>query len=186
MKLIKLRKQIVIMSFFGILSLITPAYAQNYESELQPLKNRADSLLYTYQIFPALIIYQQITDKEPDFANCYYNMAICYSELKQYEKAYQALKKFVKLKPKDCEAYFNMGMMQVYLGNAANARTLLLKARGLNPSTEMKHRIQDALDHVEPCSFSQESLKEVKSYLEERGPLTGSKLPKNPLSRRNH
>ncbi len=161
-------KTFMIALLIGIITLtggVNIALAQ--EISLRPLKDKADDLLYNYQVLPALELYQEIISRDPDFANCYYNMAICYKELKQFDKAYESLAKFVRLKPSDSEAYFNMGIMQVYLGNDANARELLLKARALHPSKDIKKRIQDALDHLEPNLFPEDSLAEIQAYLSE-------------------
>jgi len=141
------------------------AFAQNISSNLQPLKDKADDLLSANQILPALDIYHQIIEKEPGFSNCYFNMAICYNQLRQFDKAYAALEKFVRIKPNDSEAYFNMGIMQVYLGNDEKSRHLFLKARSLHPSRDIKRRIKYALDHLQPSPFSDESLAEIKAYL---------------------
>ena len=151
------------MGLFLILLVTSAAFAQNTPSKLQPLKDRADNLLWNFQVEPALELYEEIIASEPNFANAHYNMAICYKELKQFDKAYCALEKFVNLKPKDSEAYFNMGIMQVYLGNDDKARTLLKKARALNPSRDVKKRIKDALDHLQQSMFPQESLAAIQA-----------------------
>lgn len=143
----------------------TSIFAQNASSQLQPLKDKADDLLSANQIVPALDIYHQIIEKEPEFSNCYFNMAICYNQLKQFDKAYAALEKFVTLKPNDSEAFFNMGIMQVYLGNERIARTHLHKAQALHPSREISKRIKNALDHLQPSPFSEESLATAQAIL---------------------
>ena len=140
------------------------AFGQNATSKFQPLKNKADDFLAACKTKCALNLYQEIISEEPEFANCYYNMAICYNELKQFDKAYSSLEKFVRLKPQDSEAFFNMGIMKVYLGDNDKARTLLLKARALHPSLGIKRRIQDALDHLEPSLFPEESLAQIKAF----------------------
>lgn len=163
MKLKQFGLSAVLITGLAILITANSAFA---DVELQPMKNKADDLLSTSQIGPALDIYQEIIAKDPKFANCYFNMAICYNQLKQFDKAYSALEKFVKLSPKDSEAYFNMGIMQVYMGDDEKARTLLLKARALKPNKNIRRRIQDALDHLQPSMFPAESLAQIKAIYE--------------------
>ena len=163
MKLKQFGLSAILITGLAVLITANSAFA---DVELQPMKNKADDLLSTSQIGPALDIYQEIIAKDAGFANCYFNMAICYNQLKQFDKAYSALEKFVKLSPKDSEAYFNMGIMQVYLGDDEKARTLLLKARALHPNKNIKRRIQDALDHLQPSMFPEESLAQIKTMYE--------------------
>ena len=163
MKLKQFGLSAVFITGLAVLMSVNSAFA---DVELQPMKNKADDLLSESKIGPALDIYQEIIAKDPEFANCYFNMAICYNQLKQFDKAYSALEKFVKLSPKDSEAYFNMGIMQVYLGDNEKARTLLMKARALQPNHNIKHRIQDALDHLQPSVFPEESLAQIKAMYE--------------------
>ena len=163
MKLKQFRLSAMLVTGLAVLIYANSAFAN---VELQPMKNKADDLLSASQIGPALDIYHEIIAKDPEFANCYYNMAICYNQLKQFDKAYASLEKFVKLSPKDSEAYFNMGIMQVYLGDDEKARTLLLKARALKPNKNIKRRIQDALDHLQPSMFPEESLAQIKALYE--------------------
>lgn len=146
----------------------TIALGQTASSGLQPLKDRADELLLQNQYVPALDLYHQIISKEPDFANCYYNMAICHNMMCNFQEAFDSLVKFVELKPNDSEAYFNMGIMQVYLGDDEKARTLLKKARILSPSKDIKRRIKNALDHLQPCPISQESLAAIESFVNQQ------------------
>ncbi|MBI4972106.1 MAG: tetratricopeptide repeat protein [Candidatus Omnitrophica bacterium] len=152
---------ILVTAMLILLGAISPAFAQ---ASLQPEKDKADNLLASYQIEPALKIYQEIISHDPGFANCYFNMAICYNQKKQFDKAYSALEKFVRLKPQDSEAIFNMGIMQIYLGNNEKARTLLFKARAQHPNGDIKRRIQNALDHLEPSIFPEESLAQIKAF----------------------
>ena len=152
---------ILVSGMLILFSTISPTFAQ---ADLQPQKDKADNLLTSCHIEPALTLYQEIISQDPNFANCYYNMAICYNQKKQFDKAYSALEKFVRLKPQDSEAVFNMGIMQIYLGDNEKARTLLFKARALHPNRDIKRRIQDALDHLEPSLFPEESLAQIKAF----------------------
>ncbi len=148
---------------------ITPsAFAQSSITELRTLKDRADQLLLSYRIEAALVTYHEIISKAPDFANCYYNIAICYHEKKEFRKAYEALTRFVTLKPNDSEAYFNMGILKVYMDEESESKYLFRKALSLNPSRELRARIKNALDHLEPSVISQNSLEEIKAYLGRR------------------
>lgn len=161
------KSTVLCISLLMILNCPAASWAQNV-SELHPLKEKADNLLAASDVLPALKIYKQIVSTEPGFANCYYNMAICYHELGQFEKAYCCLEEFVKLNPEDSEAFFNMAMLQVYLGQNEKARALLFKARALQPSREIRRRIKEALDHLQPSLFPEESLAEIQAYLNQR------------------
>ena len=131
------------------------------------LKKKADQLVLSRQFVPALETYAKILDQESSFASCHYNMAICYHELGQFDKAYDSLVQFVKLHRSDGEAYFNMGILQVYLGNDQNARILLRKARTLSLKKDLRQRIENALTHLvsNPNPFPQDSLQDVQEYL---------------------
>lgn len=59
---------------------------------------------------------------------------LCYLNIGKYEKAKIQILKFLKLKPKDVDAYFNLSIIEYSKGNKQNALRYLKKTIFLNPN----------------------------------------------------
>ena len=55
------------------------------------------------------------------FPECYFNRAICYSQLKEYQKSIDDYKKAIQLKSNYHQAYINLGVLLQDLGKFDNA-----------------------------------------------------------------
>lgn len=54
-------------------------------------------------------LYSKAIDAKPDLANAYYNRAITYQKIEEYDKAINDYSKYIELKPGVADAYFGRG-----------------------------------------------------------------------------
>lgn len=59
---------------------------------------------------------QKVADLEPDNEFAFYNMSLVYCQRKQFEKAVELLDKAIGIYDQFAEAYFNRGVIKIYLG----------------------------------------------------------------------
>jgi len=168
MKLTKNHLFSVTFLLVAVMSLPTVGLAQSaITTTPKALKRQADQLVRNHEFHKAIDLYTNVLGENPEISTAYFNLAICYNQVKDYKKAFEALETFVQHNPKDGEAHFNMGIMQIHLGDYNKARNLLKKARALKPSRKIKERIDLALENLKPSTFPEDSLHEVSSFLKQ-------------------
>lgn len=59
---------------------------------------------------------QRVVDLEPDNEFAFYNMSLVYCQRKQFEKAVEMLDKSIGIYDQFAEAFFNRGVIKIYLG----------------------------------------------------------------------
>jgi len=75
----------------------------------------------------------------PACYNCYNNIAYSYSALKDNAKAEEAYKKSIEVKSDDAAAYIGLAGLYFNTGKAAEAKPLVEKAVGIDPSNADAH-----------------------------------------------
>ena len=90
-------------------------------------------MLYNSQQYEgAIAFFKKAVEKNPQQAEAYYHLGLCYKELKATE-AVEAFKKAIQLKPDYAEAYFHLGVTYTRLNMQEEAIDALKEALRLKP-----------------------------------------------------
>lgn len=104
---------------------------RDYQREATSLLLRCSELLKANQIDQALLIYNQLLNTED--VDDLVSLAINFAESKLYDNASQLLMKAIRQDPNLYEAYYNLGLMNLRMGQMDAAEKNLLKAASLRP-----------------------------------------------------
>ncbi len=91
---------------------------EKYEKYLQTYKNESDIII---------------------------DLGVCYFELKKYDKSIEIIKSAIEIEPKHQIAHFNLGIVNLAKGNAAEAQDWWRKARDINPNTNIGKKAEELL-----------------------------------------
>lgn len=109
------------------------------------LKIEADHLLKQGELSRAISLYEQVLDEDRSFANAYYNLATAYYLQGELAKAAFNLERFVRLRPKDAEALYNLGCLKIRLGALNEAVKCFLRAEKCPCTRLISRKIKEAL-----------------------------------------
>ncbi len=113
----------------------------------------AQSFLKTAQYEKAEEIYKFLAQLTPEDATLYYRTILSmYNEAKMHDKAIEAAKKIIELKPNDADAVYNLGYMYFMLKKYKEAIQTFKSALVLRPNFEY------AYANIGNCSF------QIKNY----------------------
>jgi tetratricopeptide (TPR) repeat protein len=104
---------------------------RDYQREATNLLLRCSELLKANQTDQALLIYNQLLNTED--VDDLVSLAINFAQSKMYENASQLLMKAIRRDPNLYEAYYNLGLMNLRMGQMDAAEKNLLKAASLRP-----------------------------------------------------
>lgn len=138
-------------------------------SEPSHLKVKADQMLKHGQLDEAIILYQRVLEKEGRFANAYYNLATAYYLRNEFEKATKNLEAFVRLRPNDGEALYNLGCLKLRTGAFQEACRCFLRAQGCPCAHSISRKIKEALHFTKDLQNQNPETQKLVAYL-----LTGS------------
>lgn len=111
--LISLTTVIVSCSFFSsIVQYKSLAVAQEVVSP-QELYTTGLRILETKDYQKALVCFERATEKNPSFADAYYQIAYCMNNLGRSEEAVEAYKKAIRIKPSYVEAYYSLRVVPI-------------------------------------------------------------------------
>jgi len=123
---------------FGIKA---PSLAENAEEYYY----KANLNLTSGKIAEAVNYYKLAAEKKEDFFEAHLGLSIAYRELKEYDKAREAILKVLEIKPEYYQVYYNLGLIlekQKKYNEAIRAyEKFLEKVPGASRFTDTKHRI---------------------------------------------
>jgi len=91
-------------------------------------------LFHSAQYLDCLEHCQKILKRKKNDPFCLQISYLCYLNIGKYDKAKIQVLKFLKLKPKDADAYYNLSIIEYSKGNKKNALRYLKKTILLNPN----------------------------------------------------
>lgn len=163
MRRIFLVKKMVLGMFVAVL--VFPAgLTQAFSHETIASKMRADALLKRGRIEAAVSLYEKAVQKEPGFANSYYNLATAYYLKGNIRKALENLETFVSLRPTDAEALYNLGSLKFRIGAFEEAQGYFQRAQDCPSSVLLYQKITQALDLLKGLRQNPETQK-LLAYL---------------------
>lgn len=142
-----------------------PTSAGAFVSEAKELKIKADQLLKQGRIVPAIQLYEKVLEKNRDFANAHYNLATAYFQQGEIKKAVFHLEEFVRLRPHDAEALYNLGCLKLRLGSLEEASKCFRQARDCSSSLLMSQKIREALHFLKDLSRQNPQTQNLFTYL---------------------
>ncbi|MDD8032084.1 MAG: tetratricopeptide repeat-containing serine protease family protein [Acidobacteriota bacterium] len=95
--------------------------------------------LWTEDIEKALIYFQKAVEKDPNYADAYFQIGYCYGQLKQYNDAIKAYKQAIRIKPDYAEAHCGLGAAYGNLGRSSEAIESLKQAIRIKPDYAAAH-----------------------------------------------
>jgi cellulose synthase operon protein C len=95
--------------------------------------HKGDSYFQKAEYREALITYSRAIQIDPDFAEAYYKAAQCQLHLSNWQGAFEALTRTVKLQPNNWPAQLDLAKLLLKGGGAVQARDIALLIRQNNP-----------------------------------------------------
>jgi len=95
--------------------------------------------LWTEDFEKALIYFQKAVEKDPNYADAYFQIGYCYGQLKQYNDAIKAYKQAIRIKPDYAEAHYSLGVAYGSLGRWSEAIESLKQAIRIKPDYAAAH-----------------------------------------------
>ena len=133
--------------------------------EVMDLKIQADHLLKQGQIERAIPLYETVLQKDGRFANAYYNLATAYYLQNELEKALENLEAFVRLRPHDAEALYNLGCLKLRKGAFQEAWKCFLKAEHCPCTRSISTQIKKALHFSKGLQSQDPETQKLIAYL---------------------
>lgn len=93
----------------------------------------------------AITNYKKYLEKFPENADARVDMAICYYNLNDYDKAIKEMETAIKYQPKHQIAYLNLGIVNLTAKNLAASKEWFQKTVELDPNSEAGKRAQELL-----------------------------------------
>lgn len=119
----------------------TKADPKDSEALLQ-LANR----LHDAKFYPrAIETYKQFLALKPNESDARVDMAICYFETEENQRAVQEIESVIKKQPNHQMATFNLGVIQLSMGNLEVSKKWLQKAVDIDPNSPAGQRAQELL-----------------------------------------
>lgn len=150
------------------LSLLLFLYGGKGEAALSQtfdLKVKADRILKQGEIVQAISLYEKVLGEDSSFANAYYNLATAYYLQGNIQKAAENLEEFVKLRPKDAEALYNLGCLKLRLGSFKEACVCFLRAKRCPCRGCISKKIKEALLFMKDLHTQRPETQQLIAYL---------------------
>ncbi len=114
---------------YDLLSNLGRAYRQ-YAISVKDIDKKlfSDNLKYAAEQF------EEAARLKPDALDGYFQLGLCYRDLKLYPQANSAFKKALALAPKDFGSYYQLGMLAVEQGNYREAEAYFQDGLRINPN----------------------------------------------------
>ena len=141
------------------------AYASEGIANAYELKIQADRLLREGRIVQAIPLYERVLHHNKRFANAYYNLATAYYLQKELGRAAENLAVFLKLRPEDGEAYYNLACLKLRLGVLSEAVQCLRKAGRCVCSPRLSQKIKEALCFTKDLRSQNPEIQNLTLYL---------------------
>jgi tetratricopeptide (TPR) repeat protein len=134
--------------------------------QITSIKVQADQLLKQGKTDRAISLYEKVLQEDRNFANAYYNLAVAYYLRGNFKKATENLESFLELKPEDTEGHYNLGSLQLRLGEFDEARKSFQAAEKC-PSCPpgMSERINKALQVMKDLENETPEAQRLIAYL---------------------
>jgi len=118
--------------------------------------------LWTEDFEKALIYFQKAVEKDPNYADAYFQIGYCYGQLKQYNDAIKAYKQAIRIKPDYAEAHYSLGVAYGSLGRWSEEIESYKQAIRIKPDyAEAHYGLGAACGHLGRYSEAIESYKEA-------------------------
>lgn len=140
-------------------------------SEASDWKIQADQLLKRGETRSAISLYEKVIQRDPRFANAFYNLATAYYLEGKTNKATRHLEQFVRLEPNDSEALYNLGCLRLHLGRFEEALRCFLKAENCPCVPIVADKIKEALHFMKDLRGQNPETQNLIAYV-----LSGSLL----------
>lgn len=139
---------LIALSVFLAFSVPHKSYAQEPDEaaclkRLQQNKHDKDALNCIVKIYgqqkkadALIILAQELSSPEPDFANIHFRLALLYESRNEYEKAITQYGETIKIRPEHARALLGMGRSYLKRGETAEARKTLEAAINIDPNLE--------------------------------------------------
>src|SRR3989338_1624517 len=118
-----------ILTFFCILSLVSPAYSNSIDDYLI----EAEAYLVKGEFSRAFEIYLKIIETDPRNADAFSGIGVVYNNFREHEKALTHCQRAIQLNPHNAKFYFNLGMVYADTNRYDQAVQYFLRAIKLNP-----------------------------------------------------
>lgn len=99
----------------------------------EDLSNLAGLYLAKGEYKKAIDLYKTITEKNPNFADGFLNMGVCYGTIKEYDQAINAFNKALSLQPNDAKIYYYLCTAYKFKGDMVNYEKNYQEAFRLDP-----------------------------------------------------
>ena len=96
--------------------------SRNPEERKQFYLGKADSYFQKGQYREAAIMYQNVIQIEPRFAQAHYQLALCYLRQSEWQRAYAEAMRTVELEPTNWKAHLTVGDLLLAARQYASAR----------------------------------------------------------------
>ncbi|MDP7975385.1 MAG: AAA family ATPase [TACK group archaeon] len=108
--------------------------SEDCPEEAKSLYRDAGALFDKNQFQDAIKLYDRAIEKCDDYSSAYFNRALCYALINDYEKARQDVLKVLQLQPAAADAKYVLGLIEEYQGNYEEAVRLYGEALKLDPN----------------------------------------------------
>jgi tetratricopeptide (TPR) repeat protein len=95
--------------------------------------NLANEALKRGMVDQAIVIYQQVLQRDPNYWLCLYNLGYAYYRIGRYQDAERVLSRVTLLNQDDADTFFYLGLVKLKLGNLKDAEILFRTAINRNP-----------------------------------------------------
>lgn len=129
------------------------------------LKIHADHLLKQGHLARAISLYERVLKEDRSFANAYYNLATAHYLQGELEKAVLYLEVFVRLRPEDAEALYNLGCLKIRQGNFDEARKCFLRAEKCPCTRLLCRKIKEALQFTKDLQRQNPETQKLLAYV---------------------
>ncbi len=141
--------------------------AEAWASPAPPLdlKIAADRLLKQHQIERAIVLYERVLREDGEFANAHYNLATAYYLQGDLWKAMLSLEAFLRFRPDDAEALYNLGCLKLRVGAFEEAWHCFLRAENCPSTRLVSRKIKEALHFMKDLELQNPETKDLLAYL---------------------
>jgi len=108
--------------------------SEDCPEEAKSLYRDAGALFEKNQFEDAIKLYDRAIERRSNYSSAYFNRALCYALINEYEKARQDALKVLQLEPAAADAKYVLGLIEEYQGNYEEAVRLYGEALKLDPN----------------------------------------------------
>lgn len=110
----------------------------------------------------AIIEFQHIIKKHPNYAQTLHDLALSYAEIKEYEKAKEVIQRAIEQAPDDFKNYFTLGSIAMYQASYEDAVLAYVKAlEHNNQNAEVYVGLGLALAHIGDTPNARQALQQA-------------------------